>query len=104
MTAAILMLILAVTVEALVQYSKAVMEMVTAKDYKTAVTQLCALAVAVVLCMASGADAYAALGISFGSVPWAGAVLTGVFASRGANYASDMIKRLQGASEAETEA
>ena len=99
MTAIVLMFVFAVTVEAVVQYAKTIMDMVTAKDYKTAITQLAALLAAVSLCVLSGADVYGALGVSFGGAGWLGSVLTGVFASRGANYAADIVKRLQGAKE-----
>ena len=104
MTAFILAIILAVTVEALVQYTKTLIDMVTAKDYKTAITQLGALLVAVALCVLAGVDAYAALGVSFGGAEWVGAVLTGVFASRGANYTADILKRLQAATGDKTKA
>ena len=101
MTAIMLMLVLAVTVEALVQYSKTVIYMVAARDYKTAITQLGALLASVALCVLAGADIYAALGVSFGAAGGSpiGAVLTGAFASRGANYAADMVKALQGAAK-----
>lgn len=102
MTSIVLMLVLAVTVEALVQYTKTIMDMVTAKDYKTAITQLGALLAAVSLCVLSGADVYGALGVSFGGAGWLGAVLTGVFASRGANYAADIVKALQTATQGKT--
>ena len=97
----VLMLVLAVTVEGIVQYIKSIIEMVTKKDYKTAVTQLSALVISVALCLMAGADVYGALGVTFAG-GWAGMVLTGVFASRGANYAADIIKRLQGAKTGET--
>lgn len=102
MTGFILMLVLAVTVEAIVQYIKAVIDMITAKNYKTAITQLAALLVSVTLCLLSGADVYGVLGVTFVG-GWAGKVLTGVFASRGANYAADLVKRLQGAKTGETD-
>ena len=101
MTGIVLMLVLAVTVEGIVQYIKSIVEMVTKKDYKTAVTQLSALVISVALCLMAGADVYGALGVAFAG-GWAGMVLTGVFASRGANYAADIIKRLQGAKTRET--
>lgn len=100
MTGIVLMLVLAVTVEGIVQYIKSIVEMVTKKDYKTAVTQLSALVISVTLCLMAGADVYGALGVTFAG-GWAGMVLTGVFASRGANYAADIIKRLQGAKTGE---
>ena len=58
MTGIVLMLVLAVTVEGIVQYIKSIIEMVTKKDYKTAVTQLSALVISVALCLMAGADVY----------------------------------------------
>ena len=89
-----LVLMLAVTAEALVEYGKSLVAAFTGKDYKAAVLQLCAAIVAVLLCVLSGADMYAALGVPF-SVPAVGMVLTGIFASRGANYVSDLVKKMQ---------
>ena len=40
-------------------------------------------------------DLFAALGLAF-AARWVGVVLTGLFASRGANYVSDLLKKLQG--------
>ena len=51
--------------------------------------------VSIVLCLLAGADIYATFGITFIG-GWVGMVLTGVLASRGANYVADAIKRLQG--------
>lgn len=56
--------------------------------------QLCTAVAAVLLCVLSGADMYAALGVPF-SVPAVGMVLAGIFASRGANFVSDLIGRLR---------
>ncbi len=90
-----LVLMLAVTAEALVEYGKSLVAAFTGKDYKAAVLQLCAAIVSVLLCLLSGADMYAALGVPF-SVPVVGTVLTGIFASRGANFVNDLIGRLRG--------
>lgn len=87
----LLMLVLAVTVEGLVEYVKSVAEH---KEWKTIALQLGAAAVSILLCLASGADLYAALGVKF-AVPFVGSILTGIFASRGANYASDIIGKLR---------
>ncbi|WP_050698652.1 hypothetical protein [Anaeromassilibacillus senegalensis] len=92
MEAIALFLTLAVTVEGIVEYIKTIID----GERKAAVIQIGALAVAVALCILSGADIYAAIGASF-TVPYVGCVLTGVFASRGANYASDILGRLKGA-------
>ena len=86
-------LMLAVTVEALVEYGKSIGKAIADKHTKTAITQLCAVAVSIGLCGLAGADLYAAVGVEF-SLPWVGRILTGIFASRGANFVSDLIGRL----------
>ena len=90
----LLALAMAVTVEGLIEYIKTLGKAVLEKAWKTAATQGCALALGAALCFAAGADLYAALGVTFAQ-PWIGTLLTGVFASRGANYVSDLIFRLQ---------
>ena len=92
MTAILLFLTLAVTVEGLVQYIKTLVQ----GEKKAAIIQVGALIIAVALCILSGADIYAALGVTFGA-PYVGCILTGIFASRGANYASDILGKLQAA-------
>lgn len=91
-----LVIMLAVTVEAMVEYGKSIGKAIFSGDIKTAVTQLCAIIVSTLLCFAAGADFYAALGVNF-NLPWVGVLLTGIFASRGANFVSDLVKKLQGA-------
>lgn len=91
----LLTLMMAVTVEGLVEYGKSFGKAVLDKAWKTAGTQAAALVLGVGLCCAVRADFYAALGVTF-AAPWLGWLLTGVFASRGANYVSDLLKRLQG--------
>lgn len=95
MTTVVLALIAAVVVEALVEYGKTIANAVTAKDTKTAITQLCSIAISVGLCFAFGADIFSALGITI-KVAWLGTLLTGIFASRGSNYISDIVTRVQG--------
>ena len=90
----VLVLMMAVTVEALVEYAKTFGKAILEKQWKTAATQAGAVALGVLLCFGVGADFYAALGVNF-SVAWLGIALTGVFASRGANYVSDLVKKLQ---------
>ena len=96
-----LILVLAITVEALVQYGKNIGAMALNQEYKTFATQLAAIVLAVLVCLATGADLYSLLGVSF-AVPWLGILLTGVVISRGSNYASDFIKRLQSPSPTKT--
>ena len=90
----LLALMMAVTVEGLIEYIKTVGKAVLEKAWKTAATQGCALALGIALCLAVGADLYAALGVNF-ALPWVGTLLTGIFASRGSNYLSDLISRLR---------
>lgn len=90
----VLVLMMAVTVEALVEYGKTLGKAILEKQYKTAATQGAAAVLSVLLCFAVGADFYAALGVEF-AAPWIGVLLTGIFASRGANYVSDLVKKLQ---------
>ena len=90
----LLALMMAVTVEGLIEYIKTLGKAVLEKAWKTAATQGCALALGIALCFAVGADLYAALGVTF-ALPWVGPLLTGIFASRGSNYLSDLISRLQ---------
>ena len=90
----VLILVLAITVEALIQYSKTIIEMLEKKQYKTFATQLTAILLSVFICFAAGVDLYTLVGVSF-TVPWLGMLLTGIVVSRGSNYTSDFIARLQ---------
>jgi uncharacterized membrane protein AbrB (regulator of aidB expression) len=85
---------MAVIVEAIVEYGKTIGKAFTSGDVKTAVTQLCAILISTVLCFTAGANLFAVLGIKFG-IPWVGTLLTGIFASRGANFVSDLVKKIQ---------
>ena len=94
MNMVVLVLMMAVTVEALVEYGKSIGKAIIAGEAKTAITQLSAVLISVLLCFAVGADFYSALGVTF-AWPWVGNLLTGLFASRGANFVSDLIGKLQ---------
>ena len=85
-------LALAMTVEAIVEYIKTGIKSFS-EDKKTAVTQGMAVIIAVILCIFARVDIYSFVGISFGENV-IGCVLTGVVASRGANYLSDFAKKL----------
>ena len=93
MNALLLVLVVAVTVEALVEYGKSIFNLAVEKDKKTLVLQLCAVVGGMALCLLTGADIYSGLGVAF-KYPGVGCLLTGVFASRGANYVSDFIGKL----------
>lgn len=90
----LLAIVMAVTVEGLIEYAKTIGKAVQGGQVKTAATQAVAIVLGVLLCLAVGADVYGALGVTF-ALPWVGTVLTGIFASRGSNYISDLAKRLQ---------
>lgn len=88
-----LIVMLAVTVEALVEYGKSIGKAFAERRAKTAITQICAVIVSVLLCFAAGADMYALIGVEL-VYPWIGVLLTGIFASRGANFVSDLAGKL----------
>lgn len=92
MTGIILILLLAVTVEAIVEYAKSIISAFSG-DKRSAALQIFAVAISVMICFAAGSDMYAALGVNF-AYSWVGVLLTGIFASRGANYLSDLIGKL----------
>lgn len=90
----LLAIVMAVTVEALIEYVKQIAKALSSGEIKAAATQVVSILLGVLLCLAVGADVYGALGVAF-AVSWVGTVLTGIFASRGSNYLSDLAKRLQ---------
>lgn len=90
----LLAIVMAVTVEALIEYVKQIAKALGSGEIKAAATQVVSILLGVLLCLAVGADVYGALGVAF-AVPWVGTLLTGIFASRGSNYISDLAKRLQ---------
>jgi len=90
----ILIISLAIITEALIEYGKSIGKAFAGGGWKTAVTQLAAIVVSVCLCVAARGDLFQVVGIHF-SWPWLGVVLTGIIASRGANFVSDFYKRLQ---------
>lgn len=83
--------ILAITVEALVEYSKLIF------TKKINWKQLGAMGVAVLLSVAAGTDLFRELGVAF-QIPFLGMVLTGIIFSRGANYLADFITLTQNTS------
>ena len=60
-----LSIVMAITVEGLVELGKSIGKAALDGDRKTAATQLAALIISCALCMAAGADVYDALGVSF---------------------------------------
>lgn len=80
--------ILAITVEALIEYGKLIIQ----KEINW--KQIAAIVVAVLLSVAACTDLYALLGVKF-AIPYLGMALTGILFSRGANYLADFIKLTQ---------
>ncbi|MBQ6706534.1 MAG: hypothetical protein IJN07_03370 [Clostridia bacterium] len=91
----VLTLVMAVTVEALVEYGRTVIELIAGGGKKTALLQGAAVLVSVGLCLLTGADLFHTLGIGFYWQP-IGGILTGIFAARGANFVSDLVGQLRG--------
>lgn len=83
-------LILAITVEALIEYAKLIVVNKTV-NWK----QIAALVIGVGLAVLAGTDLYNMVGVTF-SVPYVGMVLTGIIFSRGSNYVADIVKKMQG--------
>ena len=95
-----LIIMVAIVLEALVEYAKTIMKMVEDKDYKTAITQFITIILGIGLAYAfklqlfNGAmtEFYEGLEIN----PILDMVLTGILFSRGSNYFSDFVSKLQG--------
>lgn len=92
----VLVISMAIITEALIEYVKTIAKAFGSKDWKAAITQIVAIAISITLCFATAADLFAAVGLTF-VWPWLGKTLTGILISRGANFVSDFIARLQGA-------
>ena len=87
------MFVMAIVVEALIEYAKTIGKAFADGSWKVAVTQLAAITLGVLLCFMTGGDLFAVVGITF-AWSWLGVFLTGILISRGANYVSDFAKRL----------
>ena len=96
----VLIIVMAIVVEALIEYAKTIGKAAVSGGVKTALTQLAAIVLGVLLCLMTGGDLFAVMGIVF-AWPWLGVVLTGIIISRGANYVSDFVKKLQGITKEE---
>ncbi len=90
----ILIMVMAIVVEALIEYAKTIGKGFAVGEWKVAVTHLAAIVLGVFLCLLTGADLFTLVGITF-TWRWLGYILTGIIISRGANYVSDFVKRLE---------
>ena len=80
--------LLALTVEALVEYGKLIFQKTI--NWK----QLAAMALGILLSIGAQTDLFAALGVTF-VIPYLGCIITGILFSRGANYLADFLKVAQ---------
>lgn len=95
-----LIIMVAILLEALVEYFKTVMKMVEDKEYKTAITQGVTIVLGIFLAFAFHlqlfneglSEFYEGLHIN----PVLDTILTGIIFSRGANYFSDFVSKLTG--------
>ena len=93
-----LIVMVAILLEALVEYGKTIDHMISNKEYKTAITQGITIALGIALAfifqlhLFNGAMSAFYEGLSInGTVDM---ILTGILFSRGANYFSDFVSRL----------
>lgn len=83
-------ILMAIVVEGVVTYVKEWFV-----DKKVAWQQVLAVALGVLVAIGYGADLFALFGL-VSTIPYLGAVLTGVLIARGSNYIFDLIKQVQG--------
>ena len=94
-----LIIMVAIVLEGLVEYGKTIDRMVVARDYKTAITQGITIVLGIALAFIfhlqlfneGMSEIYKDLAIN----PTIDMILTGILFSRGSNYFSDLISKLQ---------
>lgn len=89
-----MLLVVAVTIEALIEYVKCFLRAYSQRKWQKAAVHLFAIVVSCLLCFAARVDLFAVLGMPF-AYPWVGTLLTGIFASRGAQYVGSLAGRLE---------
>lgn len=98
-----LIIMVAIVLEALVEYAKTIMYMFEEYEFKTAITQLVTILLGIGLAFgfhtelfnAGLSEVYEGLSIN----PTLDIILTGILFSRGSNYFSDLIGKLTGKKE-----
>jgi len=91
MTQFLTLILMAIIVEGLITYTKTFLV-----GGKPQWQMLVGLALGIVVALVYNVDIFALLGIT-ATVPFVGAILTGILISRGSNYIFDLVKALQGA-------
>lgn len=81
-----------ILIEALIEYTKTVINSFETGDYKTFRTQLASIVIGVAGCILFHTNAFTGFDVN----PVVGTVITGIIASRGANYASDLLGKITG--------
>ena len=93
-----LIIMVAIVLEALVEYTKTIVDMVESGEYKTAITQGATIALGIFLAFVFHLQLFnGALSEFYENIdinPTIDTVLTGILFSRGSNYFSDLISRL----------
>lgn len=100
MTTVAMIIMVAIVLEALIEYFKTIMKMITDGDYKTAITQAITILLGIGLAFIFNlhlfddvlSQVYEGLYIN----PTIDIILTGIIFSRGSNYFSDLISKLTG--------
>ena len=87
-----LVIAVAILIEGLVEYGKTIMNMFETGEKKTAITQIITIIIGILIAVAFNADLFVTVGLQVNHV--IGMILTGIIASRGSNYASDLITRI----------
>lgn len=88
-----LIIMVAIVLEALVEYMKTIIKMVEDGDYKTAITQGITIALGIAMAFIFNLQLFNGA-YDIGINPTIDIILTGILFSRGSNYFSDLIKKL----------
>lgn len=98
MTTIALIIMVAIVLEALIEYGKTIEHMVSNKEYKTAITQGITIVLGIALAFVFQLHLFnGAMSEFYGGLTINGTVdmiLTGILFSRGSNYFSDLISKL----------
>ena len=89
----VLIMAIAVLVEAMVEYLKSILKMITEKQYKVAFIQMFTIAIGILFAYLFKLDLFSALDITVNQV--AGMILTGIIISRGSNYVNDLVSKIR---------
>lgn len=89
-----LIFIVAVLIEALVEYAKSIYAFFEKDEFKAGITQLITILISIALGFAFNITLFSLLGITVNAT--LDVVLSGIIISRGANYTSDFISKLKG--------